>query len=378
MRYQAALHPDGLYLVARTGQGNPPKPHSPGSGSGAAGPVNRSITGPSMVTHGTNDDTEPVRRTQPEQRLESSHVEPALSLWGETRGGRATLINISENHTFRIDGPDGSRHILRLHRPGYQSRAAIESELAWIAALRGTGLSVPRALAGRDGNRVQRVDDRFAVLFAFEGGSEPVPNEQLAPLFKAVGRSAAIAHRHAENWERPMDFVRPAWTAESMLDPGGLWGDWRRAPHVEGAVRETLERLDDSLRSRLAVYGTGADRFGLIHADMRLANLLVDDGAVTLIDFDDCGFGWFVYDLAASLSFIETSPLLPELKRSWIEGYTAIRPLTLADLSMIDVMILLRRMALLAWIGSHAETELARQHRDRFAGDTVRLARDWL
>lgn len=310
--------------------------------------------------------------------MESSDVEPWLSLWDETPGGRATLINLSENHTFRVDCPDGSRHILRLHRPGYQSRAAIESELAWVAALRGAGLSVPRALAGRDGNRVQRVDDRFAVLFAFEDGREPRPNGQLAPLFKAVGRSAAIAHRHVESWERPADFVRPAWTAENLLGPDGLWGDWRQAPHVEGPVRETLDRLDDRLRSRLAAYGTAADRFGLIHADMRLANLLVDGDAVTLIDFDDCGFGWFMYDLAAGLSFIETNPHLPELKRSWIEGYTTIRPLSQADLSMIDAMILLRRMALLAWIGSHAETELARQHRDGFAADTARLARDWL
>lgn len=340
--------------------------------------MNRPITGASMVTHVTNAATEPVRRIRPEQTLESSYVERWLSLWDETPEGRATLINLSENHTFRIDSPNGGRHILRLHRPGYQSRAAIESELAWIAALHGTGLPVPRALPGRDGNRVQRVDDRFAVLFAFEDGREPVPNERLAPLFRAVGRSAAIAHRHVENWERPTDFVRPAWTAENMLDPDGLWGDWRQAPHVEGAVRETLDRLDGSLRSRLAAYGTAADRFGLIHADMRLANLLVDGDAVTLIDFDDCGFGWFVYDLAASLSFIETNPLLPELKRSWIEGYTAIRPLTQTDLSMIDAMILLRRMALLAWIGSHAETELARQHHDGFAGDTARLARNWL
>jgi Ser/Thr protein kinase RdoA (MazF antagonist) len=53
--------------------------------------------------------------------------------------------------------------------------------------------------------------------------------------------------------------------------------------------------------------------FGLIHADLRLANLMVDDQGLTAIDFDDCGFGWWVYDLASALSFIETDPRLPEL-----------------------------------------------------------------
>lgn len=310
--------------------------------------------------------------------MDSSFPERWLARWDEADGGRATLINLSENHTFRIDGPGRSRHILRLHRPGYQSGAAIESELAWVAALRAAGMPVPRVLGGRDGQRVQRLgDDRFAVLFAFQPGREPVPADDLVPLFRTIGGFAATAHRHVETWNPPAGFVRPEWTAPSILDPDGLWGDWRQAPRVEGQARRTLDRLDRRLRAELAAYGSAPDRFGLIHADMRLANLLVDGDEVTLIDFDDCGFGWFMYDLAASLSFIETSSQAPLLRRSWLDGYTAIRPLSDADLRIIDAMILLRRMALLAWIGSHAETDLAAEHREQFVSGTVALAEAW-
>lgn len=311
--------------------------------------------------------------------MDLSDTERWLQCWDETDGGHATLVNLSENHTFRIDGPGQSRHILRLHRPGYQSMAAIESELAWVSALREAGMPVPQPRAGRDGRLVQRPGaDRCAVLFAFEAGTEPAPGDELAPLFKIIGGFAATAHRHVEGWRRPPGFVRPAWTAGAILDADGLWGDWRQAPGVEGATRKTLDRLDGRLRAELAAYGNAPDRFGLIHADMRLANLLVDGEKLTLIDFDDCGFGWFMYDLAASLSFIETSAQLAALKQNWIEGYTVIRPLSALDIGIIDAMILLRRMALLAWIGSHAETDLAAQHRDRFADDTVALAEAWL
>ncbi len=55
-----------------------------------------------------------------------------------------------------------------------------------------------------------------------------------------------------------------------------------------------------------------------------------------------------------------------------------IRPLTADDIRMIDALILLRRMALLAWIGSHAETALAQAHAERFALDTAHLARKYL
>ncbi len=310
--------------------------------------------------------------------LDSLELEAWLGLWEETTGGRAALINLSENHTFRIDAPDGRRHILRLHRPGYQSLAAVQSELAWVSALRDTGMPLPKALPGRNGDLVQQAaGQRLAVLFAFEEGREPDAGEDLATLFRTIGGYSAIAHRHVEAWRPPEGFVRPAWTAEAILDPEGLWGDWRQAPGVEGKTRRTLDDLDRRLRAALAAYGTAPDRFGLIHADMRLANLLMAGDRVTLIDFDDCGFGWFMYDLAASLSFNETSSQAASLKKSWIAGYAAVRPLSPEDLSIIDTMILFRRMALLAWIGSHAETGLARQHRERFAADTVELADTW-
>jgi len=311
-------------------------------------------------------------------------VNASLALWAETRGGTATLINVSENHTFRIDLPTGSRFILRVHRPGYQSAAAIKSELEWLSTLRDeTTLPVPRPLPGRDGALLQELRpktgaSRRAVLFAYEPGIEPQPEDDLGDLFETLGRFAAIAHLQAMRFTPSASFSRPVWNAGAILDASGLWGDWRRAPHVEGDVAATLAALDSRLRADLAAYGEGRDRFGLIHADMRLANLLVDGEHVTLIDFDDCGFCWFLYDFAAAISFFEDSASIPALKRRWLSGYEAIRPLSATDRAMLETMVLLRRMALLAWIGSHAETALAQSHAAKFAAVTAELAVPYL
>lgn len=307
-----------------------------------------------------------------------------LGLWPQAQGGTATLINHSENHTFRVDREEGACFILRIHRPGYQSAATIESELAWLEALtRDTEVPVPRPLPGHDGRLLQTLQDpagpaRLAVLFAHEPGREPLPTDDLGALFETVGRYAAIMHAHAASFRPSGGFTRQVWTAAAILDPDGLWGDWRQAPHVEGEVAETLLALDRRLREHLAAYGRGPDRFGLIHADMRLANLLVDRGHVTLIDFDDCGFCWFMYDFAAAVSFFENSPQVPVLRERWLAGYAAIRPLAAADVGILDTMVLLRRMALLAWIGSHHETELAKAHAPDFARVTAELARQHL
>lgn len=316
--------------------------------------------------------------------LSAQDIEPSLSLWREVEGAGARLINHSENQTFLIDAPGRGRFTLRVHREGYQSPQTIHSELAWLTALRrDTDLPVPEPLPGKDGQLLQTLPiagaaPRHAVLFRYVAGSEPTPDSNLGDLFVTLGTFAAKLHRHAAAWERPPGFQRQIWQAATILDADGLWGDWRLAPGISKANRAVLDRLDSALWLRLAEYGAAPDRFGLIHADMRLGNLLVDGKDVTLIDFDDCGFCWFAYDFAAAISFHETNPAIPALKAAWTEGYTAVRGLTAEDLAVLDAMVMLRRMALLAWIGSHAETRLAQTHMPGFADGTAELAERYL
>jgi Ser/Thr protein kinase RdoA (MazF antagonist) len=108
------------------------------------------------------------------------------------------------------------------------------------------------------------------------------------------------------------------------------------------------------VQRRLAAFGTGPDRFGLVHADMRLANLLVDGDSVCVIDFDDCGLSWYLYDLGSSLSFIEHLPVVPELIDSWITGYRTEGSLGADEVAELPTFVMLRRLLLVAWIGSHS------------------------
>ena len=85
-----------------------------------------------------------------------------------------------------------------------------------------------------------------------------------------------------------------------------------------------------------------------------------------------------MYDFAAGISFIEDHPQVPALRQAWLEGYQDVRPLSAADRDEIDSFIMLRRLALLAWIGSHSDTDLARSQAPHFAAVSAGLARDYL
>lgn len=149
-------------------------------------------------------------------------------------------------------------------------------------------------------------------------------------------------------------------------------------PGIERVDLALLERTARLIRRRLEAFGKAPSRFGLIHADFRLANLLVHQGKTRAIDFDDCGMGWYFYDLATALSFMEERPDLPELVAAWCEGYRRILPIDAAEEAELWTFLMLRRMLIMAWMGSHAETDLAKELGVPYINDTMPLAEAYL
>lgn len=317
------------------------------------------------------------------QRLQAL-AQSSLASWNLPAGSTATMINLSENATYRVDDPaSGRRWALRVHRDGYHSKNAIASELAWLMALKKDGAVVtPSPVPGRDGALIQTVAHpglprpRNIVLFEWETGAEPSEND--AKGFEMLGETAARMHEHVMRWQKPAGFERLTWDFETSLGAKPHWGRWRdgmgMTPEREKLFGETVALIG----RRLERFGKGPDRFGLIHCDMRLANLLVDNGSVKVIDFDDCGFSWFLYDCATTVSFFEHRRDVPALLAAWVRGYRRVRPLPEADEAEIPTFVMLRRLLLVAWIGSHAETELAQSMGVDYTRDTVQLCEHYL
>lgn len=309
----------------------------------------------------------------------------ALATCPQVTAPQIALFCRSENATFQITDARQRRYALRIHRPDYHQQAEIQSELLWLDALRDAGIEVPAAHTNRDGQQVIPLrtdtgDTRYAVLFDWIAGE--VLQDDLSRVaredFIELGRTTARLHQHSRGWQRPAHFRRLRWDHATMTGPDGHWGDWRSAPGLSNAdiplVEETLHQVSAAMQA----FGQGADRFGLIHADLRLTNLMRHQQQTRVIDFDDCGFGWYLHDLAAAISFVEHHPDAPAWVAGWLEGYQHTCPLTPAEVAVIPSMLIQRRIQLLAWVGSHADTGQARSLGPHWAQESIRLCRRYL
>jgi Ser/Thr protein kinase RdoA (MazF antagonist) len=287
--------------------------------------------------------------------------------------GRATLRLLRHEHntTFRVDA-DGERFVLRINRAGVHRRETIASEMAWLAALRAdTALGVPTPVAATDGALVVSVRDaggadRHGVLLAWQRGR--FVDERLIPTHLGkVGRLQAGLQLHAVSWTPPAGFVRPR--VDTLTNAGkrasiaGSDSQGRRPTDADAdAARQLVDELLDP--ADLLVVDHALERSwattaaldaldggsGLIHADLHYENFLFDRGRACAIDFDDCGWGFHLYDLAVTLWELQHRDGYLALRDALLTSYADQRPLPTDHFDHLDALMLLRRLQSLLWI----------------------------
>lgn len=268
----------------------------------------------------------------------------AASEWG---GRLVRLLRDRENHVYQMELPGGAFAALRLHRAGYQSAAAIRSELWWCDALARAGLPVPAALPARDGDKLVTLPDgRHASAIAWLEGEalgeagQPFtrPLRETLDLHHALGTLLARLHSVTDGLALPDGFTRPRWDRDGLVGEAPFWGRFWDHPVASPDQRATLIRARDMLRECLATGETG-----LIHADVLRENVLVNGRSLSLIDFDDSGFGFRLYDLGTVLSQNLYEPAYPEIRDALMSGYGT------TDKPMVEAFTMARTLASVGW-----------------------------
>jgi Ser/Thr protein kinase RdoA (MazF antagonist) len=234
---------------------------------------------------------------------------------------------------------------------GYQSDAAIWSELWWCAALAAEGVAVPAALPNLQGDLLVTLSNgRKASVISWVKGEalgiagEPfdLPLSVLLDRHRALGRLVAEFHAATARLTLPEAFTRPRWDIPGLVGETPFWGRFWEHPEATPDQRATLIRARAFLRERLTDHAPTAPIVP-IHADVLRENVLVNDHALSLIDFDDSGWGFALYDLGTVLSQNLYEPAYPQIRDALMEGYGT------SDRAMVEIFTLARTCASVGW-----------------------------
>ena len=305
-------------------------------------------------------------------------VGEALKRWG-LEGAELEFVTGRENRVYRVHTGKGD-YALRFRRPGYHGGDELESELKWLDAMDGAGISVPRPLASKSGGFLEQVDGRFVDVVGWLDGKPlgqnqvPLSLDDTPGTFRRLGVELARFHDFCDAWERPEGFTRWSWDSDGLLGEAPVWGRFWDNPTLDGESGALFEEFRGVARNKLETYAGELD-YGLIHGDLARENVLLDGDAVRLIDLDDGGFGFRLFDIATVLVNMFHEPELGIIESALIEGYRTRRGL---DESKLGLIVVLRAATYVGWIVPRIEEDGGAERNARFIARSLELTRKYL
>lgn len=294
-------------------------------------------------------------------------AETAIAAW-ELPNPRLNLVSISENTVFRACDSDDREYVLRIHRLGYHTFDELVSEHIWTRALRDAGIEAPEAIPTARGDEYATVPvpgtgeirhvglatwapgTALQRLVGSNGGNSAPPEH-----YESLGRLMALLHDHATHWNPPPQFTRHKLDADGLMGESPFWGCFWTHPQLSNEQSRLFSSSRQRLHDLLTAYGTSRDRYSLIHADLHFDNVLLYGDNLSIIDFDDAGWGWHAYDIAVAFFWRAAAGERGDAFEHFCTGYRQVRSLSEEVIRMIDVFTTVRALASIGWRGQRPE-----------------------
>jgi Ser/Thr protein kinase RdoA (MazF antagonist) len=299
-----------------------------------------------------------------------------------------TLLHL-ENTTFRVEGDRDRQFTLRINRPSHRTEAQVRSEVAWLSSIRrDTELAVPEPVPNAGGDMVTRAaapgvpEERICVLFKWVEGS--FYRERLSPVaLERVGRFTARLHQHAIGFNPPPDFSRHNVEFGDGDEPGEIArlmvkGFEEGAAIIRPHDLATFTMARHHIQEKVDATGHGRGVFGLIHADLHHGNYLFHNTEVRAIDFDDCGWGHFLYDLAVTQWYLQARPRYEAMCQAHLAGYQSIRRLSEEQLALLPTFRAARTLLMGVYMAGRADNPKLHAQAPQFVAHCASALRDYL
>lgn len=260
------------------------------------------------------------------------------------------FIHHGENTTYRLYTEDKRSYLLRLHRINYQTREYIESELTWLQAIaEDTDLSVQRIVCNIDNEIVTTVTspfdnaERMVTMLTWEAGR--IYQWHQSWQVRLAGTTLAKLHNHVLAYQPPTSFSRPVNDIDLVLTDA-----YKASSTQDKRLKQIYPMIQRQANTIISTLGRDSHQFNLTHADFHAGNCLIKDGVAVPIDFDDCCYGYFLYDIASSLVSIANRDNGEELIAAFIDGYQQVRKFDERWRVLLPAAMDIRNYCFLAWL----------------------------
>ncbi len=285
-----------------------------------------------------------------------SLLQQVLGRYGLSTASAAPLRSYN-NQVYRIESADNQRFSLRICGFPNMKRRSMEDEMRWLDFVAQGDLRLaPSPIANERGDFVTATatptGERLSCLFAWIEGSELRGAATPIQMHK-IGQSAAALHNIAREFpfsDASSDFRSDYRYDQSLMVSHRSWIEEHRdaigAEHVA-----LLDRAIDSVVTEMDRLGTIRSNYGVIHADLDLGNVLVKDGEVAIMDFEQLGRGHFLYDLTVMWTELLEEPAnFAPLWQSFVDGYREVAELPFSQPEELNPFIVAIQLNSLEWI----------------------------
>lgn len=294
------------------------------------------------------------------------------------------LLKFSENLTYLVwDDITGEKYVLRVFRPGYHREEEMLGELLWIHQLvQDTDVKTADVIPGKTGDFVCRIpvgEQNFhCALFEFIEG-DTLSNMDVrhnGRYLEKLGEIMAKLHNQAMAWPQAKELKRFAWDIDDLVGPDARWGDFSLMKGLPEEYMDSYRQAVQLIRSRLERFGRSCNRYGLIHDDISINNVLLHGDELYLLDFDDCGFGWYLYDIPTIvLEYFDDA--MREILSAVLKGYEKFRTLAQEEREELPTFILLKKIVRIGWIATRSDSDTVKKVKLDYYEKTALLAKEY-
>lgn len=299
------------------------------------------------------------------------------------------FVKYRENIVFRLIDRD-AMYVMRVHRQNHRTDAQVQTETRYLQYLFDAGLAVSEVIPTVGGELFTKVTDaagrdhqvdaqRWVPDSAPLGDcGEAWTGEEHPSLasFTELGEIAGKFHTISQRTGKLPGFSRDPWDREGLVGTKPLWGDPRRLA-ANNTDRAIIDTAMQNIGRQLEELGTGPEVYGVIHADFSPENVLLSSGQLTIIDFDDFGEGWWLFDLATVLFWYHRHPRAAEYREALLSGYQQYFSIPEKSYQTLEALIIARGLTYLGWAADRPENETSTFIRSEVLPVVVGLCRDF-